>query len=59
MDWSAARREVANIEKLGDRDLDKLYDDIVSSINSLDVDITDGLTRSTIGQSADIARTTG
>jgi kinesin family protein 1 len=30
MDWSAARREVADIEKLGDQDLDKLYDDIVS-----------------------------
>lgn len=29
MDWSAARREVADIEKLGDQDLDKLYDDIV------------------------------
>lgn len=32
MDWSAARREVADIEKLGDQDLDKLYDDIVSPI---------------------------
>jgi kinesin family protein 1 len=30
MDWTAARREVADIEKLGDQDLDKLYDDIVS-----------------------------
>lgn len=30
MDWSAARREVADIEKLGDQDLDKLFDDIVS-----------------------------
>jgi kinesin family protein 1 len=30
MDWSAARREVADIDKLGDQDLDKLYDDIVS-----------------------------
>ncbi|ODN82908.1 hypothetical protein L202_01159 [Cryptococcus amylolentus CBS 6039] len=29
MDWSAARREVADIEKLGDQDLDKLYDDIL------------------------------
>ena len=29
MDWSAARREVADIEKLGDQDLDKLFDDIV------------------------------
>lgn len=32
MDWTAARREVADIEKLGDQDLDKLYDDIVSSL---------------------------
>jgi kinesin family protein 1 len=32
MDWSAARREVADIEKLGDQDLDKLFDDIVSDI---------------------------
>lgn len=30
MDWSAARREVADIEKLGDQDLDRLFDDIVS-----------------------------
>lgn len=30
MDWRAARREVADIEKLGDQDLDKLFDDIVS-----------------------------
>jgi kinesin family protein 1 len=30
MDWTAARREVADIEKLGDQDLDKLFDDIVS-----------------------------
>ncbi|RXK41996.1 kinesin [Tremella mesenterica] len=29
MDWSAARREVADIEKLGDQDLDKLFDDII------------------------------
>ncbi|WVQ95660.1 hypothetical protein IAU59_002758 [Kwoniella sp. CBS 9459] len=29
MDWTAARREVADIEKLGDHDLDKLFDDIV------------------------------
>lgn len=29
MDWTAARREVADIEALGDRDLDKLFDDIV------------------------------
>ncbi|WVO17419.1 hypothetical protein L204_105111 [Cryptococcus depauperatus] len=29
MDWLAARREVADIEKLGDQDLDKLYDDIL------------------------------
>ncbi|OCF33654.1 kinesin [Kwoniella heveanensis BCC8398] len=29
MDWTAARREVADIEKLGDQDLDKLFDDIV------------------------------
>ncbi|KIS00395.1 kinesin [Cryptococcus deuterogattii 2001/935-1] len=29
MDWTAARREVADIEKLGDQDLDKLYDDIL------------------------------
>lgn len=35
MDWSAARREVANIEKLGDQDLDRLYDDIVSSVHLL------------------------
>ena len=32
MDWSAARREVADIEKLGDQDLDKLFDDIVSRV---------------------------
>lgn len=31
MDWTAARREVADIEKLGDQDLDKLFDDIVRS----------------------------
>jgi kinesin family protein 1 len=31
MDWVAARREVANIEKMGDHDLDKLFDDVVSS----------------------------
>jgi kinesin family protein 1 len=30
MDWTAARREVADIEHLGDQDLDKLFDDIVS-----------------------------
>lgn len=30
MDWNAARREMADIEKLGDQDLDKLFDDIVS-----------------------------
>ena len=30
MDWSAARREVADIEKLGDHDLERLFDDIVS-----------------------------
>ncbi|TXT11932.1 uncharacterized protein COLE_02342 [Cutaneotrichosporon oleaginosum] len=29
MDWTAARREAADIEALGDRDLDKLFDDIV------------------------------
>ncbi|ORY20865.1 P-loop containing nucleoside triphosphate hydrolase protein [Naematelia encephala] len=29
MDWSAARREVADIEKLGDQDLDRLFDDII------------------------------
>jgi len=29
MDWTAARREVADIEHLGDQDLDKLFDDIV------------------------------
>lgn len=29
MDWNAARRERADIEKLGDQDLDKLFDDIV------------------------------
>jgi kinesin family protein 1 len=29
MDWTAARREVADIEQLGDQDLDKLFDDIV------------------------------
>ncbi|KAL7422898.1 hypothetical protein Q5752_002195 [Cryptotrichosporon argae] len=29
MDWSAAKREVADIEKMGDQDLDKLFDDIV------------------------------
>lgn len=29
MDWSAARREVADIEKLGDHDLDRLFDDIM------------------------------
>ncbi|WVF68191.1 hypothetical protein IAT40_002956 [Kwoniella sp. CBS 6097] len=29
MDWTAARREVADIEKLGDQDLDRLFDDIV------------------------------
>jgi kinesin family protein 1 len=29
MDWTAARREVADIEKLADQDLDKLFDDIV------------------------------
>ncbi|AAW41182.2 kinesin, putative [Cryptococcus deneoformans JEC21] len=29
MDWTAARREVADIEKLADQDLDKLYDDIL------------------------------
>nr|XP_019000355.1 kinesin [Kwoniella mangroviensis CBS 8507]OCF63816.1 kinesin [Kwoniella mangroviensis CBS 8507] len=29
MDWTAARREVADIEKLGDHDLDRLFDDIV------------------------------
>ncbi|KAK8850531.1 hypothetical protein IAR55_004449 [Kwoniella newhampshirensis] len=28
MDWTAARREVADIEKLGDQDLGKLFDDI-------------------------------
>jgi kinesin family protein 1 len=33
MDWTAARREVADIEKLGDQDLDKLYDDIVSQFS--------------------------
>lgn len=32
MDWTAARREVADIEKLGDQDLDKLFDDIVSRL---------------------------
>jgi kinesin family protein 1 len=36
MDWSAARREVADIEKLGDQDLDKLFDDIVSRGGKLD-----------------------
>lgn len=30
MDWSAARREMADIERLGDHDLDRLFDDIVS-----------------------------
>ena len=30
MDWSAARREVADIEKLGDQDLERLFDDIAS-----------------------------
>jgi kinesin family protein 1 len=30
MDWSAARREMANIESMEDNDLDKLFDDIVS-----------------------------
>lgn len=30
MDWTAARREAADIEALGDHDLDKLFDDIVS-----------------------------
>ena len=30
MDWTAARREMADIEKLGDQDLDQLYDNIVS-----------------------------
>lgn len=30
MDWNAAKREMANIEKMGDQDLDKLFDDIVS-----------------------------
>jgi kinesin family protein 1 len=34
MDWSAARREVADIAKLGDQDLDKLFDDIVSGQRS-------------------------
>ncbi|KAK4688603.1 hypothetical protein P7C73_g1497, partial [Tremellales sp. Uapishka_1] len=29
MDWSAAKREAADIEKLGDQDLDKLFDDII------------------------------
>lgn len=29
MDWTAARREVADIAALGDQDLDKLFDDIV------------------------------
>lgn len=29
MDWTAARREAADIEALGDHDLDKLFDDIV------------------------------
>ncbi|WOO79310.1 Kinesin-like protein [Vanrija pseudolonga] len=29
MDWTAARREVADIESLGNEDLDKLFDDIV------------------------------
>ncbi|WRT70718.1 uncharacterized protein IL334_007716 [Kwoniella shivajii] len=29
MDWTAARREVADIERLGDQDLDQLFDDIV------------------------------
>ena len=29
MDWSDARREAADIAKLGDQDLDKLFDDIV------------------------------
>ena len=32
MDWSAARREVADIAKMGDQDLDKLFDDIVRYI---------------------------
>jgi kinesin family protein 1 len=36
MDWSAARREVADIEKLGDQDLDKLFDDLVSRGGKLD-----------------------
>lgn len=35
MDWTAARREVADIEKLGDQDLDKLYDDIVRNLTIL------------------------
>jgi kinesin family protein 1 len=30
MDWTAARREAADFNKLGDQDLDKLFDDIVS-----------------------------
>lgn len=30
MDWTAARREVAEIESLADEDLDRLFDDIVS-----------------------------
>lgn len=33
MDWSAARREVADIEKLGDQDLDRLFDDIIKVRN--------------------------
>jgi kinesin family protein 1 len=35
MDWTAARREMADIEKLGDQDLDQLYDNIVSGCMSL------------------------
>ena len=38
MDWSAARREVADIEKLGDQDLERLFDDIVRRLTkTLDV----------------------
>lgn len=33
MDWNAARRERADIEKLGDQDLDKLFDDIVRFVS--------------------------
>lgn len=34
MDWTAARREAADFNKLGDQDLDKLFDDIVSRTRS-------------------------